>query len=220
MRQGLIFDLDGVLCDTAKYHFLAWKRLADELQIPFTAEDNERLKGVSRMDSLRILLSLGPKTWTEPQMAEMAGKKNRWYVEYISQMTRDELLPGAEEFLRKARNAGFLLGLGSVSKNAPLILDRLGVRDLLDAVVDSNLVSRAKPDPEVFLTAARLMGLPPEKCWVFEDAAAGLEAAHRAGMKCAAVGTPERLPGAERYLTDFTGLDPAAFTAKEVNGHG
>jgi len=195
--KGGLFDLDGVIVDTAKYHYLAWKRLANELGFDFTEHDNERLKGVSRMESLRILLEIGGVEAAEDARAMMAARKNAWYVEYISKMDANEILPGAREYLMALRSRGVKIALGSASKNAPMILDNLGITPLFDAIVDGNKVSHAKPDPEVFLIGARELGLDVGDCVVFEDAAAGVEAAHRGGMRAVGIGTREALPDAD-----------------------
>jgi beta-phosphoglucomutase len=191
--QACIFDLDGVIVDTAKYHFLAWKRLADQLGILFKEEDNERLKGVSRMDSLDIILEIGNREISDRQKMEYATLKNNWYVDYISRMTPDEILPGSVEFINELRGAGIRVAIGSASKNTPMILERVGIKALFDAVADGNVVSKAKPDPEVFLKAASMVGIAPENCVVFEDAIAGVQAALNAGMMCIGVGSPEIL---------------------------
>jgi beta-phosphoglucomutase len=187
--KACIFDLDGVIVDTAKYHFLAWKRLADQLKINFTHEDNERLKGVSRMASLDIILEIGRMKFDEAAKERFARQKNDWYVEYICKMTPDEILPGALEFISDLRMSGIKVGLGSASKNTPMILERVGMNELFDAVADGNNVHKAKPDPEVFITAARMLYVKPENCVVFEDAVAGIEAALAAGMKCVGIGS-------------------------------
>jgi beta-phosphoglucomutase len=187
--KACIFDLDGVIVDTAKYHFLAWKRLADQLKIEFTEKDNERLKGVSRMASLNIILEIGnqhPDILTKEKYAAL---KNEWYVDYISKMTPDEILPGSVEFIDELKRAGIKIGLGSASKNTPLILGRVGIEKLFDAVADGNVVHKAKPDPEVFLTAAKMLNVDPGYCIVFEDAVAGVEAALNAGMMCIGIGS-------------------------------
>ena len=188
-----IFDLDGVIVDTARYHFLAWKKLTDELGIHFTEEDNERLKGVSRIASLEIILEIGNINADEDQKHEYATRKNQWYVDYISKMTPDEILPGSLSFIRELKNAGIHVAIGSASKNTPMILERVGISTLFDAVADGNIVKKAKPDPEVFLKAAELTGTKPEKCMVFEDAVAGVQAALNAGMLCIGIGSPEIL---------------------------
>jgi len=188
-----IFDLDGVIVDTAKYHFLAWKRLTDQLGIQFSEEDNERLKGVSRMASLDIILEIGKRKTDEKSKQEYAALKNKWYVEYISKMTPAEILPGCLPFIRELRNNNIRIAIGSASKNTPMILENVGIRDLFDAVSDGNIISKAKPDPEVFLKAAEMVGVKPENCVVFEDAVAGVKAALNAGMMCVGIGSPKIL---------------------------
>lgn len=191
MRTGAcIFDLDGVIVDTAKYHFLAWKRLTDKLGIRFSEEDNERLKGVSRMASLEIILEIGNLKPDEKLKLEYATLKNNWYVEYISKMTPSEILPGCVRFIEEVRSANIRTAIGSASKNTPMILERVGIKDLFDAVADGNNITKAKPDPEVFLRAADLVGVKPEECVVFEDAVAGVQAALNAGMMCIGIGSP------------------------------
>lgn len=186
--KACIFDLDGVIVDTAKYHYLAWKRLAQELGFEFTEEQNERLKGVSRMKSLEILLEIGNKNFTEEEKLKLAEKKNNWYIEYISKMKEDEILPGAKEFLEIVRGSGIKTALGSVSKNSMTILNNLKLIKYFDAVIDGNKVSKAKPDPEVFLLGAREVNIEPKNCVVFEDAQAGIEAAINAGMYSIGIG--------------------------------
>jgi beta-phosphoglucomutase len=195
--RAAIFDLDGVIVDTAKYHYLAWKRLANECGFDFTESDNERLKGVSRTQSLEILLQIGGLAPDSVTKAEMAARKNEWYVDFIHHMDPAEILPGAVEYLNRIRTGGVKTALGSASKNAPLILERLGISVLFDAIVDGNKVARAKPDPEVFLRAAAELGIPPAGCVVFEDAEAGIEAAHRAGMGAVGIGHPSILKEAD-----------------------
>ncbi|OFY64033.1 MAG: beta-phosphoglucomutase [Bacteroidetes bacterium RBG_13_43_22] len=198
--RGSVFDLDGVIVDTAKYHFLAWKRLADQLNIPFTGRDNERLKGVSRMDSLDIILDIGGMKLIREEKERYARLKNEWYIDYISRMTPDEILPGSIEFIEELKSAGIKTALGSASKNTPMILERLGMEDLFDAVADGNIVRKTKPDPEVFLVAARMIDIKPAHCVVFEDAVAGVEAAHQAGMLCVGVGSEEVLKEADYII--------------------
>ncbi|MDP0497796.1 MAG: beta-phosphoglucomutase [Verrucomicrobiota bacterium JB024] len=195
--RGALFDLDGVIVDTAKYHYQAWKRLANELRFDFTELDNERLKGVSRMRSLDILLEIGKFDIGEALRERMSILKDNWYVEYISRMSEDEILSGAREYIQYLRSQGVKTALGSASRNAPLILEKLRITDLFDAIIDGNCVTHAKPDPEVFLRGAEALGLPPESCVVYEDAEAGVEAAHRAGMKAVGIGTAEALPEAD-----------------------
>ena len=195
-----IFDLDGVIVDTAKYHYLAWKRLAQECGFDFSETDNERLKGVSRKRSLEILLEIGGLRFDEAAQAQLMSRKNEWYIETIRQMDASELLPGAAEYLTSLRERGVKTALGSASRNAPLILERLGVLSLFDAVVDGNHVSQTKPDPEVFLLAAERLGVAPANCVVFEDAEAGIEAARRAGMGAVGIGKPAALQQADMVI--------------------
>lgn len=204
--QGLLFDLDGVLVDTAKYHYLAWKDLANTMGIPFTVEDNERLKGVSRMRSLEIILEIGNRTLPEEEKGALCAKKNGAYLEYIYKLSQEELLPGVREFLTDAKQRGYKIALGSASKNSMLILERLGIASLFDAIIDGTKVSKAKPDPEVFAKGAEALDLPCESCIVFEDAVAGIQAAHNAGMKAVGVGTRDRLPEADYVISGFDGL--------------
>lgn len=207
----MIFDLDGVLVTTDEYHFKAWKRLADELAIPFTEDDNKRLKGISRMASLEIILSLGKKTYTDEEKEAFAKKKNDWYVASIDQMTKEAILYGVENFLKLAKAAGLKIALGSASKNAMRILNRLELTHYFDAIIDGRHVSQAKPNPEVFLKGAKALGLSPEACIVFEDAKAGIEAAHAGGMKAVAIGQPEDLPNAEFYFKGLGAIDFLTF---------
>ena len=188
MIRGFLFDLDGVLVDTAQYHFLAWQRMAAELGIHFGEAENEQLKGVSRAESLNRILAWGGKSLSDVEKQHWMTLKNDWYLELVRGMPADDYLPGAHEFLRASRAAGIKVALGSASKNAPLILERLGWIPLFDAMVDGNVVTASKPDPEVFLEGARRLGLKPEECVVFEDSEAGVEAARRGGMKVVGIG--------------------------------
>lgn len=206
MIEACLFDLDGVVVDTAKYHFIAWKALAEELGFNFTLEDNERLKGVSRMQSLEILLEIGGKQFSEQEKLDMAEKKNALYVSYIEKMSPEETLPGVEKFLRELRNSGIKIALGSASKNSPMILDRIQLSGMFDAIVDGNSISEAKPNPEVFLKGAEKLGVLPEHCVVFEDAIAGIEAARNANMYCVGIGEPENLGMADLVIPGFDGF--------------
>ncbi len=199
--EACIFDLDGVIVDTAKYHYLAWKRLANELGFNFSEEDNERLKGVSRMKSLEILLKIGNIKFDEEFILELAEKKNRWYREYIVKMDESEILKGALEFLESLKADGIKLALGSASKNAMTILKQIEIVSLFDAIIDGNKVSKAKPDPEVFLMGAKELEVSPEKCIVFEDAKAGIEAAKRANMYVVGIGFSDVLKGADKVIS-------------------
>jgi beta-phosphoglucomutase len=191
--EACIFDLDGVIVDTAVYHYKAWKRLANELGFDFTEEDNEKLKGVSRVRSLELILQWGGVKKTKAEQEELATRKNDWYVEMISHMTPAEILPGAKEFLETCRTAGIKTALGSASKNSMTILEKINMTDLFDAVIDGNKVSKPKPDPEVFLKGAEALNVLPAACVVFEDAIAGVEAAINGGMKVVGIGSPQVL---------------------------
>lgn len=204
--SACIFDLDGVVVDTAKYHYIAWKSLANELGFDFTEEDNERLKGVSRMTSLDILLSIGGVELDQKTKLELADKKNKNYVEYILKMTPDEILPGVKEFMNELRSNGVKIALGSASKNAMTILNQLELTDYFDVIVDGTHVSNAKPDPEVFLKGAELLNVSPSDCVVFEDAEAGVEAAINGNMKCVGIGSPNVLGKANIVVPGFVGF--------------
>ena len=204
--RAAIFDLDGVIVDTAKYHYLAWKRLANKCGFDLTEADNERLKGVSRTQSLGILLEIGGLTFDDATKLQLAAQKNDWYVDYIRHMNASELLPGATEYLQSIRAKGIKTALGSASRNAPLILERLGISALFDVIVDGNKVTEAKPDPEVFLRAAEELSVLPASCIVFEDAEAGIEAAHRAGMGAVGIGSSSTLKEADVLLPGLFAL--------------
>lgn len=204
--SACLFDLDGVLVDTAKYHYIAWKRLAGELGFEFTEHDNERLKGVSRMASLDILLEVGGITLDEDAKLALAEKKNAWYVEYISNMDESEILPGAREFIQALKDRGIKVALGSASKNAMLILNNTCLTPYFDAIIDGTKTAQAKPDPEVFTMGARELGARPDACVVFEDAEAGIEAAIRAGMRSVGIGSPETLGRANIVLPSLEGF--------------
>ena len=204
--KACIFDLDGVIVDTAKYHYLAWKRLANEMGFDFTEEDNEQLKGVSRVRSLEILLELGGVQKTAEEQEILATKKNDWYVEDIIKLAPEEILPGVSDFLDELKEKGIKIALGSASKNAKLILDGLNLTSYFDAIIDGTHVSKAKPDPEVFLKGAKSLGLKPEECVVFEDAQAGVEAAKNGSMPCIGIGTEDNLKGADFVMPGFEGV--------------
>lgn len=208
---GVIFDLDGVIVDTAKYHFLAWKKLADSLGFEFTETHNELLKGVSRVRSLEILLEVGDKTVTEAQKQAFLVSKNEDYLEFITKMTADEILPGVNKLLNYLDEAGIKYVLGSASKNAPLILKQVGLYDRFAAIVDGNSVTKAKPDPEVFLLGAEKMHIKPEHCVVFEDAIAGIEAAKNAGMFAIGVGDKKTLHKADYNVNNLTEISERFF---------
>lgn len=206
MVQAVIFDLDGVIVDTAHYHFIAWQRLARELGVNFSEKENEQLKGVSRMKSLEIILELGKITLPEQKKIELADKKNSWFVEYIKAVKPEEIFPGVREMLKKLKSQGIKIGLASSSKNADTVISLLEIKDEFDAVVDGTMIVHTKPDPEIFLLAAKKLGIVPQNCLVFEDAEAGVEAALAAGMKCVGVGSTEQLGKANfhvRRTADF-----------------
>ncbi len=193
MPKALIFDLDGVIVDTAHYHFIAWQRLAKELGITFTEKENERLKGVSRMRSLEIILEIGDVSLSPEKMEGLATKKNAWFVEYVEAIKPEEIFLGVKEMITNLRSKGYKIALASSSKNAEMVLRLLQIKNLFDAVVDGTMITHSKPDPEIFLLAASRLGIDPSQCVVFEDAEAGVEAAIAAGMKCVGVGSAEQL---------------------------
>lgn len=195
--QNAIFDLDGVLVDTAKYHYLAWGKIAGRLGFSFTKQDNERLKGVSRMDSLKILLSIGGLSLTDEEMQCIAAEKNEYYLDYISRITPDELLLGAKEILAFFHNKGLKVSLGSASKNSRLILERTGIAQNFDCIIDGNCVTKAKPDPQVFTQSADRMQISYGACIVFEDSVAGIQAAKTAGMLAVGIGNTQSLRQAD-----------------------
>jgi beta-phosphoglucomutase len=180
--KAVLFDLDGVLTDTAEYHFLAWKQLADELEIPFDRAANERLKGVSRMDSLELILKIGAVQVDEGRKAELADRKNGFYLTRLKTMSEKDLLPNARELLQELREHGLKIALVSASKNAPEVLSRLGIADSFDFIVDPSTLVNGKPDPEIFLRGAEGLGLRPEECVGIEDAEVGIEGIKSAGM--------------------------------------
>ncbi len=212
--KALIFDLDGVIVDTAHYHFVAWQRLARELGIDFTEKDNERLKGVSRMRSLEIILEIGNRQMSESEKERLATRKNAWFVEYIQNVKPDEIFPGVKEMIQTCKAAGFRVALASSSKNARTVLRNLKVEDLFEGFVDGNMITHSKPNPEIFLKAAAQLGVEPQHCVVFEDAEAGVEAALAAGMKCVGVGSPENVGKANQIVkntADFKLADLAGW---------
>ncbi|MEE0595632.1 MAG: beta-phosphoglucomutase [Agathobacter sp.] len=189
MIKGVIFDLDGVLVSTDEMHYQAWKRLAQELHITgFTREDNRRQRGVSRMASLEIVLEKADRTYSEEEKIELAERKNGYYLELLEEMDESSVLENVKDVLEKLKNGGLLLAVGSASKNAPVILEKTGLMPYFDKISCGLDTTKSKPDPEVFLVAAKKLGLPPEECLVVEDSAAGIEAAAAGGMKSLGVG--------------------------------
>ena len=203
-KKGFIFDLDGVIVDTAKYHYFAWKELANSLGIDFTEKENEQLKGVSRVRSLEKILSWGNKTLPQDEFTRLMATKNDEYLSYINKMNESELLPEVKDRLTFIKNKKQGIALGSASKNARYIIEKVDVKDMFDAVVDGTDVSKAKPDPEVFLIAAKLLNIEPENSIVFEDSVAGVQAANTAKMISIGIGSEEVLGEADYVFKDFT----------------
>jgi len=202
--QGVIFDLDGVLTDTAEYHYQSWQRLADEVGLPFSRQANEALRGVPRRESL--LAIIGDRVFSEDQIQEMMARKNRFYEEFVQKITPQDLLPGALELLKELRQAGIKIAIGSASKNARTVVERLGIADRVDAIADGYSVERSKPAPDLFLYAAQQLGLSPAACLVVEDAASGIEAALAAGMATVGLGPHERVGAAAVVLPNLIGV--------------
>jgi beta-phosphoglucomutase len=198
-----IFDLDGVIVDTRKYHYKAWKRLATAMTIDFTEAENERLKGVSRMDSLNLILGWGNLEADEPTKDELARRKNEWFLEYLQEMTPKEILKGVVPLLRDIRKAGVKIALASPSKNAIFMLDKIQLLPYFDAIVDGNNLLQNKPDPALFLKAAHALGVSPKTCMVFENTVTGIEAGVSAGMRTVGVGDAKILREADLVLPDF-----------------
>lgn len=206
--ETCIFDLDGVICDTAKYHFRAWRQLANELGFDFTEEDNEKLKGVSRVESLNLILKWGNIVENDEEVkAAYAEKKNDWYLEYILRMSPEEILPGVERFLKELKSKGVKIALGSASKNSRLILEKIGLTHYFNAIIDGNSTTKSKPDPEVFLLGAAAVGSKPNKCIVFEDAEKGVDAALEGGFYAVGVGHPDVLDEAHIVIPSFEYID-------------
>jgi beta-phosphoglucomutase len=209
--KAVIFDLDGVITDTAHYHYLAWKRLAESEGVHFDHAFNEQLKGIDRMGSLDLILAGSPRSYSAARKQELADLKNRHYQELIATMTQADLLPGAVDALASVREAGLRIGLASVSRNAFTVLERLGIRERFDYVVDAAQIAKSKPHPEIFLTAALQLGVAPVDCLGVEDAVAGVAAIKSAGMVALGIGDPAVLtqadlviPGLDRF--SLTGL--------------
>ncbi|QZK89348.1 beta-phosphoglucomutase [Flavobacterium sp. CHNK8] len=212
-KKAFIFDLDGVIVDTAKYHFLAWQKIANELNIEFTLEHNELLKGVSRVRSLDIILELGKVTASQEDKDRWLVQKNEDYLSYIVDMDESEILPGIFPILQFLKVKKQPIALGSASKNARPILEKTGLLPYFDAVVDGNDVTNAKPDPEVFLMAAKLLNISPENSIVFEDSVAGVQAANIGNMTSIGIGEASTLHEAKYIFKDFTEIDTAFIAA-------
>ena len=204
--SAVIFDLDGVICSTDEYHHRAWKVLADRLGIPFDRERNNLLRGVSRMESLEIILEKSEKRYTQAEKESLAAEKNELYRQLLGNMTPADLPEDVKRTLDALRAEGIPMAIGSSSKNTPYILERIGLGHFFDAVADGNMITRSKPDPEVFLKAAELLRRAPEECLVVEDARAGVEAARRGGCACAAIGDAKGDPRAQYHLEKLSDL--------------
>jgi beta-phosphoglucomutase len=207
INKGFIFDLDGVIVDTARYHYLAWQKLAQQLGIEFTPEHNEQLKGVSRVRSLDIILEIGNVTATQEDKNKWLVQKNNEYLSYLVDMDVTEVLPGVIPVLEYLKQNNQKIALGSASKNARPILEKTGIIYMFDAIVDGNDVTNAKPDPEVFLQAAKLLQIQPENAFVFEDSVAGVQAANTANMVSIGIGEEDILNEAKYIFKDFTFID-------------
>jgi beta-phosphoglucomutase len=212
-KKAFIFDLDGVIVDTAKYHFIAWQKIAQELGIEFTPEHNENLKGVSRVRSLDIILELGKIKASQEDKNKWLIQKNEDYLSYLVNMNQSEILPGVLPILQFLKEKNQAIALGSASKNARPILEKTGIIDYFDAIVDGNDVTNAKPDPEVFLQAAKLLHVAPENAIVFEDSVAGIQAANSANMTSIAIGEENILHEAKYIFKDFTFMDTSFIEA-------
>lgn len=204
MIKAVIFDLDGVIVSTDSCHYKAWKKMADEEGIYFDEKINNRLRGVSRMASLEIVLERAHKSYTDAEKQEMAERKNNYYKELITELTPGDILPGAMENLEELKRNNIKIAIGSSSKNTPIILRQIGLGDYFDAVSDGNNISKSKPDPEVFLKASEMLGIEPEFCMIVEDADAGIEAGKRAGMKTLSVHGAKGADYETENLTDFS----------------
>ncbi len=204
--KACIFDLDGVLVDTAKYHFIAWQRLASNLHVEFTEQDNEQLKGLSRDASLDYILKKGKISASTSEKEVWKEQKNNWYLELVNTMQADEVLPNCKELLRDLKSNDIKVGLGSASKNASLILSRVDIKHYFDVIIDGTVTSKSKPDPEVFLLGAKALGLTPAECIVFEDAINGVKAAKTGGFKTIGIGEKEVLTEADLVFPDLSSL--------------
>jgi len=201
--QACIFDLDGVIVDTAKYHYRAWRKAANSLGFDFSEAQNEQLKGVSRMESLEIILAIGKKTLDQTAKQALASQKNDWYLEQLSDMKSDEILPGVTRFLDELKAKNIHIALGSASKNAVLTLQKVSLLHYFEVVIDGTKTTRSKPDPQVFQLGAKGLGIAPENCIVFEDAAKGVTAARSAGMYAIGVGNADELAHAHAVIPSF-----------------
>lgn len=206
--EAWIFDLDGVIVETAQFHYKSWKKLADTLEIPFNETKNESLKGVSRSQSLQKILAMDDRTISDKEFQQLMDQKNEWYQGYISKLTPEDILDGIPAFLHQLKEMGAKLAIGSSSKNAEFIVNYLQLNDLFDVIIDGTKVTKTKPHPEVFLKGASALNVNPENCIVFEDALSGIHAAKEAGMRCIGVGTEDNLNEADHVIASFKELTP------------
>ncbi|MCC5893967.1 MAG: beta-phosphoglucomutase [Alkalibacterium sp.] len=221
MIKGLIFDLDGVITDTAEFHYIAWKSLAEKIGIEIDREFNEQLKGISRMESLELILKHGNKEneYTDEEKEELATLKNEEYKESIKEITPDDLLPGIEKLLKEAKEKKLGMVLASASKNGPAIMDNLQITDLFDGIVDPASLKAGKPDPEIFVRGAEMLGLDPTECVGLEDAEAGIEAINGANMFSVGVGSKEAMKQADYAVEDTSQLDLDTILEKASQAH-
>lgn len=210
MKKAFLFDLDGVIVDTAVFHYKAWRRLANELGFDIDHELNEQLKGISRMDSLDVILKHGNVVLSDEEKLKYATQKNEWYLDLVEQMSPNDILPGILTFILNSKKLGIKIGLGSASKNAPKILEKTGLSLLFDAIIDGNQVSKSKPDPEVFIKGADALSTDYKDCVVFEDAYAGVTAGKAAGMKVVGIGDENILTNADLVVSNLIALDPTS----------
>lgn len=207
LPKACIFDLDGVIVDTVPAHYTAWKAMADEVGVDFDEKENENLKGVSRFESMKHILSLGNIEKTDDEVNAYTERKNAIYVDIISSMTPEDILPGVVEFIDKLKANNIAIAIGSASKNTPVILKCVGLDKVFKVIVDGNQITKSKPNPEVFLKGAEQLGFAPNECIVLEDAISGVKAAKAGGMKCIGVGHPEVLSEADIVVDDLTSVD-------------
>ncbi len=214
MIKACLFDLDGVIVDTAKYHYKAWKKMANSLGFDFSEKENEQLKGVSRMDSINLILGWGGITLSEADKAKWASQKNDWYLEYLQKMDKSEILPGALELVQELKEKGYRVALGSSSKNAVLALSKVGMLHYFEAIIDGTKTTRSKPDPQVFEMGAAALDCKPSECIVFEDAESGVEAAIAGGFYAVGMGSPDNLGKAHLVLSSLEGVSIDDILAK------
>ena len=212
--KACLFDLDGVIVDTAKYHFKAWKKMANALGFDFSEKENEQLKGVSRMDSINLILSWGGISLTEAEKQKWASQKNDWYLEFLQKMDQKEILPGALEFVQDIQQKGIKIALGSSSKNAVLALSKVEMLHYFEAIIDGTKTTRSKPDPQVFQMGAAALGCQPSECIVFEDAKSGVAAALAGGFYAVGMGSPSNLGAAHLVLSSLEGVTIEDITTK------